>query len=238
VGTAAASTVVLVHGAWHGAWAWSKVVAGLADAGVPAVAIDLPGHGDSTAPLGDLAGDADHTAREVASVAGPVVLVGHSYGGAVITQAAAAASNVQHLVYLAAFCIDEGESVSGVAAAWPDQASLGAAIRPADGVFTLAPDLAAGTLYGSCDPDDVAAAIAQLGPQPAASLFQPVSAAAWKTITSTYVVCERDQGVPPSLQRHMAQRCTDVLEWDCDHSPFLSEVDATVSLLARLAGAS
>jgi pimeloyl-ACP methyl ester carboxylesterase len=79
--------VVLVHGAWHGAWCWGAVQAELDARGVPTLAVDVPGHGASTLPFTDLAGDAAHVANIVARAARPVVLVGHSYGGAVIGEA-------------------------------------------------------------------------------------------------------------------------------------------------------
>ena len=81
--------VVLVHGAWHGAWCWEPAIAALAAAGVTALAIDLPGHGDDPGPLGDLHGDAAHVSSALDALDGPVVLAGHAYGGAVITEAAA-----------------------------------------------------------------------------------------------------------------------------------------------------
>ncbi len=81
--------VVLVHGAWHGAWCWAAVQAELDGRGLASLAVDLPGHGASTLPFTDLAGDAAHVADVVARAARPVVLVGHSYGGAVIGEAGA-----------------------------------------------------------------------------------------------------------------------------------------------------
>ena len=93
--TTASSLVVLVHGAWHGAWCWAALQAELDRRGVPSLAVDLPGHGASPEPIGGLHDDAaavtallDHLAS---GAAGPITLVGHSYGGAVITQAAAGA---------------------------------------------------------------------------------------------------------------------------------------------------
>lgn len=79
------ATVVLVHGAWHGAWCWDLVVDQLHQQDVPVVAIDLPGHGVSTEPLTDLHGHGDAVRAALESIDGPVVLVGHSYGGAAIT---------------------------------------------------------------------------------------------------------------------------------------------------------
>src|SRR5438067_970341 len=102
-----AATVVLVHGAWHGAWCWTRVVEGLTARGVDAIAIDLPGHGDSTEPLGDLYGDAASLRAALDALDGsPAVVCGHSYGGAVVSLGAARHAAVRHVVYLAALMLD------------------------------------------------------------------------------------------------------------------------------------
>ena len=109
--------VVLVHGAWHGAWCWASLQAELERRGVPSLAVDLPGHGASTAPLSDLYGDAAEVSNVLTmlrdrGVTDPV-LVGHSYGGAVITEASHRTPLASHLVYIAAFALNSGESVMG-----------------------------------------------------------------------------------------------------------------------------
>ncbi|HEV2309230.1 MAG TPA: alpha/beta fold hydrolase, partial [Acidimicrobiia bacterium] len=106
-----AATVVLVHGAWHGAWCWDYVVERLRANHVEALAIDLPGHGTSTEPLGDLSVDAA-ALRSVLDDLEDAVVCGHSYGGAVISEGAADHPAVRHLVYLAAIVLDVGESCS------------------------------------------------------------------------------------------------------------------------------
>ena len=90
--------VLLIHGAWHGAWCWAPLQAQLDERGIASMAIDLPGHGASLLPLGDLHGDAAHVADVVSALDRRVILVGHSYGGAVITEAAVASERVAHLV--------------------------------------------------------------------------------------------------------------------------------------------
>lgn len=229
-------TVVLVHGAWHGAWCWAKQQAALAGQGVASIAVDLPGHGDSDLPLGDLHGDADHLAGVLTGIDGEVVLVGHSYGGAVITEAAAAAPNVAHLVYLTAFCPDRGETVSGLAGSTDSPGDLGAAIRVGDdGNLSLDPEKAVPALYGDCTPEDVAVALARLGPQPLATFTQEARAAGWIGHRSTYVVCTEDRAIPVVLQRTMAARCTESVELRASHSPFLSMPDTVAWILAGLA---
>lgn len=235
------ATVVLVHGAWHGAWCWAALQAELDQRGVPSLAIDLPGHGVSTLPLGDLHGDADHVASVVQHIDGPVVLVGHSYGGGVITVAGADATNVRHLVYAAAYVLDDTDSVSRVGilrdvAAEPPTL-LNEAIERGDGVLTLNISRAGAALYGEVGAATVEASLARLSPQPTASFVQPAGVAAWKTVPSTYLLCTRDRAVAPNHQRLMAQRCGEVVELDTDHSPFVSATSAMADVLERLARA-
>ena len=101
------STVVLVHGAWHGAWCWDEVVSRLSGDGLAVVTVDLP----SVSSGGDLYDDARALRQVLDDTPGDKVVVGHSYGGIVITEGAAGAEGVRHLVYLTAFMLDEGESL-------------------------------------------------------------------------------------------------------------------------------
>jgi len=229
--------VVLVHGAWHGAWCFATLQAALDQRGVPSYAIDLPGHGTSTAALGDMHGDAHAVADALAVIGRPAVLVGHSYGGAVVTQAACFHPDVVHLVYLAAFALDEGESVvSFFGTVEPRQIALGAIVRPAgDGVTEVDVDGATAAFYADSPPDAVAAALPRLGRQSASGFSQPVTGTPRAGIPSTYVRCTHDEAVHPDHQAAMASRCTQTIDFECDHSPFLSRVDDTAELLARLA---
>jgi pimeloyl-ACP methyl ester carboxylesterase len=233
--------VVLTHGAWHGAWCWAALQAELDRRGVASMAIDLPGHGCSTLPFSDLHGDAQHVVDVVARLGRRVVLVGHSYGGAVITEAAhhiekAMPAGITHLVYLAAFCLDAGESVMDLArheSGGP--VDLGSAIIPIDGgLSVLDPDKATRALYGDCDELTVSAALTRLCPQPLATMVQPVGGAPWRHTPSTYVVCTRDRSVHPGHQEYMATRCSRVERFDTDHSPFLSMTKETADVIARV----
>jgi len=216
---------VLVHGLWHGAWCWDGVRAALARRGVESIAVELP--------LTDLAADTAATVAALDGFGRPAVLVGHSYGGAVVT-AAGAHPLVRELVYLAAFQLDEGESVSRTRAGdgLPDT-RLGEAMRVAGDAVGLDPELGPRLLYGDAPADVAAAAAARLRPVDRA-VFRGVPAEiAWRTVPSTYVVCAADEVVHPQLQHAMAQRATRTLEWPCGHSPAATRPDAVADLVAE-----
>lgn len=231
------ATVVLVHGAWHGAWCWQPVTDLLAERGVSALAIDLPGHGDDTGPLTDLHGHGDAIRRTLDGIDGPVVLVGHSYGGAAVTDAGTHPA-VRHVVYVSAFCLDAGESI--VANDVPG-GEAGSALDDAltiaeDGTATVDPVGAHRGFFADC-PDDVAeAAVARLGAERMDGFAQTPRAVAWRERPTTYAVCSEDLAVQPALQRNLAARCDEVVEWPTSHSPFLSRPDLVADLLADLAG--
>jgi pimeloyl-ACP methyl ester carboxylesterase len=230
--------IVLVHGAWHGAWCWAATQAALDRQGIASYAVDLPGHGTSDQPLGDLHGDAAHVAAVIERLGTDVVLVGHSYGGAVITEAAGRTVRVRHLVYLTAFVPDVGESVLSLNGSLPPVATaLSGAMRPGavEGETMIDPELAVAAFYARCDPEVQRAAVARLGAHPTATLVQPTTAAPWRQLPSTYVRCTDDQAISLAHQDHMAARCGEVLTLDADHSPFASVPDQTADLLARLA---
>jgi pimeloyl-ACP methyl ester carboxylesterase len=238
-----ARPVVLVHGAWHGAWCWDRVVPRLASAGIEATAIDLPGHGADPGPSGDLHGDAASVRRELDRLGGDVVLVGHSYGGAVITEAGDHPA-VGHLVYVAAFALDEGESCLSSAIAKADaldhqgRPNLAAGFVEGPGrTITVERTIAATCFFNDCDDDTAAWALDRLGPQPQITLAQAPEAVAWRKTPSTYAVCADDMAVHPGLQRILARRCGSVTEWPTGHSPFLSRPDLVAALVARLAAA-
>jgi pimeloyl-ACP methyl ester carboxylesterase len=237
------ATIVLVHGAWHGAWCWDLVLERLISAGESAVAIDLPGHGEDRGPLGDLHVDAARLTELLDSVSESVLLVGHSYGGAVITEAGVHPS-VKGLVYVCALALDGDETCSTVALeeaerlglSFDDMPDLSSAISISeDGVTTLDPSSAAIALYNGCSNELTEWACSNLGPQPMVTLQQGPKSVAWREKPSTYVVCADDKIVHPGLQRLMAERCTAAVEWDSGHSPFLSMPDRLVMLLRDLA---
>jgi len=229
------ATVMLVHGAFHGAWCWKRVEEGLWAAGIPVRALDLPGHGESTDRLGGLAEDAEMVRTALASCDGPVVLCGHSYGGAVITEAADEGAGVEHLVYLAAAVLDVGESMLDVIPEILDPQLASAVDSCGDGTSVLDPRRAAEIFYQDCDEATVNWALSQLGPEDMACFAGLATQAPWRKLPATYVVCADDAGLPVAAQRRLAQRCRDRVEWDTGHSPMLSQPDLLIALLADLA---
>ena len=214
-----------MHGAWHGAWCWDRVVEELEARGVPVIAVDLP--------LSGLADDVA-SAREAIAASGPgSVVVGHSYGGEVITAAARGMPGVSHLVYLCALMPDAGEDVGALMTAHGSEI-LGAVV-PEDDKLVIDLTRAGELLYADSDEATVASILPRLRPM----VFSPPldTEPAWHDIPSTYVVCTEDRAIAPSLQRQFAARAGSVLEWPTDHSPYLTRpADVAELIVARLSG--
>ena len=227
-------TVILVHGAFHGAWCWEYVAEGLARRGVAVLSVDLPGRGENSKPLGGLDEDAQEVREAIESCPGSVILCGHSYGGSVITEATDAAGKVEHLVYLAAGVPDVGESLLEL---FPEvhETEFAEAIRPCgpDRV-DMNPESAARIFYEDCEEETATWAVSQMGEQILHTLTSPVSRAPWRTLDSTYVICTQDRVLPLVAQQRLAKRCHRSVVWDSSHSPMLSQPERVVSLLADL----
>ncbi|MFI6180171.1 alpha/beta fold hydrolase [Nonomuraea sp. NPDC051191] len=231
-------TVVLVHGAFTDASSWAGVIAELQESGIPVTAVANPLRGAAT--------DAAYLAGVVAAIDGPVLLVGHSYGGVVITVAAAELDNVVGLVYVAAFALEEGESVLDVTGRFPDSL-LGPALRPA---VLRTPDRAeAVELYLREDrfPAVFAADLPERLTSVAAAAQRPIAAvafeesspdASWKTLPSWYVVATADQAIHPGAQRFMARRAgADTVEVEASHAIALSRPAAVAGHIRTAATA-
>jgi pimeloyl-ACP methyl ester carboxylesterase len=225
----AAVRAVLVHGLWHGAWSWDDVRSELDDAGVASAAVELP--------MSSLEDDVAAVRAELDADPRPAVLVGHSYGGAVITSAGTHPA-VRHLLYLAAFQLDAGESISRVL---PERAipptELGSALQfSADGQQVgIDPARAPDLLYAQSDARTVATALDRLRPVARGLFAARPGEIAWQTLPSTYAVCTEDRCVAPDLQRAMAERAGERLEWASDHSPSLSHPQLVADLIIRIA---
>ncbi len=220
-------SIILIHGAWHDASCFDPVRDQLVAQGYEVATIDLP--------LAGSEGDIEAASKLIAAHPGAVVL-GHSYGGLVITHAAVSA-DVTHLVYLAALMPDQGEDVGAVVGEYPSPDLQNAMVLNDDGRLTIDPERGIIAFYDDCDPADAQQAAERLRPQ----LFTgfPILEAepAWKQTASTYVICNHDRAQHPDLQRRFAERATHVETWEGGHSPFLSQPSQVTELLARLARA-
>jgi len=217
-------TLVLVHGAWHGSWCWERLAEELAGDDLRVQAVDLPSVGPA---LGDLGDDIATVRAAIDAAEGPVVVMAHSYGGVPASGAVADAGDVRHVIYLAAFVIDAGESLlglrGGVPPDWWEFSADGRTATPRDPVAVF---------YADCDPDDARAAAARLRPQHGAVFRQPLERAGWHDLATTYVVCDADRAIAPALQERMAARAGTVHHLPTGHSPFLA-APAAVARIVR-----
>jgi pimeloyl-ACP methyl ester carboxylesterase len=222
-------TVILVHGAWFGPWAWDTIRERLAEAGLRSETVSLPSVSER---LGGLADDVDAVRQVLDGIDGPVVLVGHSYGGLPVTEAAAGRDGIAHVVYVCAFAIPVGttllDAVGGQPPSWWMLSADDTSILPADPT---------GGFFGRCDPAVAADAVARLRPHSTRSVREPLGAAGYGKVPATYVVCTADALFPVEAQRTIAGLAgADVREIDTDHSPMLSSPTALAAVLADVAG--
>ncbi|UIP01478.1 alpha/beta fold hydrolase (plasmid) [Halobaculum sp. CBA1158] len=237
------TTFVLVHGAWHGAWAWYKVVPRLENAGHEVVAVDLPGHGTDTGPvaeatLEDFVDRVDDAVRETDS---RTVLVGHSMAGMVITGVAERSPEaVDALVYLSAFLPESGESLLDYAQT--DEESVVTRNFQLDeeaGLTTVADDAIDESFYADCSPEDVTLARSLLRPESLAAMSAPVETTEdqFGSVRRVYVSCTADRAITPEAQERMyeALPCAEVHTLDTSHSPFLSAPGRTAEVLLETA---
>jgi pimeloyl-ACP methyl ester carboxylesterase len=212
-------SILLVHGAWHGAWCWEPVI----DLLPGARAIDLP----SVHAGGGFADDVAAVRAALDGMEAPVTLVGHSYGGAVISEAGTH-PNVGHLVYLTAFALDVGETVMANGAPPTPPSLLNTALRIDGDEITVDPALAGAAFYADC----AIQPIDRLKPMSAATFLVPITEPAWRSVPSTYVLCTLDQALDPDLQRFLSARCTTTVELEASHSPMLSMPDRVAEIIS------
>lgn len=233
---------VLVHGAWHGAWCWDKVVALLEAEGHDVAAIDLPGHGGDATPLAGLtqAEYGRRVADAVEAAGEPVVLAGHSMGGMAITQAAEyLPDRIAALVYVCAFLPGPGGSLLTLADGDTEARVLpNLEVDEAAGVCKVADAAVVECFYEECDPEDAATASARLTPESLAAFATPVAISEERagSVRRIYVECSRDHAISIAKQREMwaARPCERVESIDTDHSPFLSRPEELAAHLLTI----
>lgn len=226
--------LLLVHGAWHGAWCWAPLQQRLDDLGIVSSAIDLPGHGSrSISPWHVRWQDYIEAVCEAASAfEKPPILVGHSMGGGITTGAAAMAPKAfAAMIYVAAFVPQPGESIMSLAKR--DKSLPGARLNLLRGHVSLSAQAATDVFFHDCPDADHWANLVQ--PQAIRPILK-ASTAPMASIPRYYVRCLRDRAISPEHQARMASRAgiESVYLMDCGHSPFLANPEQLSSIIAEI----
>lgn len=225
--SAAIKNVVLVHGAWADGSGWEGVYKILKRDGYTVAVVQNP--------IISLGGDVAATRRIVANLSGPVILVGHSYGGAVITEAGND-PKVAGLVYIAAFAPDKGESVSMLIANPPPSAPAPPILPPQDGYLFLDKAKFAASFAGDVPPEKAAFMADSQVPWGVEAVNGAISEPAWKTKPSWYLVSTEDKMIPPDAQRSMSKRAgSTVVEVKGSHAVYVSQPQAVAALIEKAA---
>jgi pimeloyl-ACP methyl ester carboxylesterase len=238
-GNGSQPTVVLVHGAWGDATGFDGVLRKLHDQGYHAIGF--------ANPLRGLQSDAKYLGDLLETIEGPIVLVGHSYGGAVITNAGTDNDQVVGLVYVNGWALDEGESIGQLL-----ELNEGSLIPPAlrevpftnpDGTkgvdLYLDQDAFPAAFAGDVDIDTARAMAAALRPWSAAALGATSGPPAWKSIPSWYLLGTEDKAIPPQTQRFMAERAQSTIEEvPASHASMLSQPDVAAKLVITAVSAT
>ena len=224
-------TIILVHGAFADGSSWQEVIPLLQQDGYKVIAVQNP--------LISLENDVATTKRVIDAQSGPVVVVAHSYGGAVISGAAAGSPNVKALVYIAAFAPDVGEPVAAFLDKYPSD--LGTAFLPPDaaGFLWVNPDKFHDVFAADVPLRQARVVAAVQKPLAGAAFGQSNPAAAWKSIPSWYLVTTQDHAINPDLERFYAKRMgAKVTEIKSSHVPFISHPRTVVKLIVEAANAA
>ncbi len=237
------STYVLVHGGWHGQWCWDKVAPLLRQVGHQVVTFDLPAHGQDTTPLSEATFDlsVQRTCEVLAEQAEPVILLGHSSSGTVISGAAEQCPmKIEKLIYLTAYLLRDGETIRQNNQTHNKDSLLAPNVLLDESrtSLTVRPEKLKEIFYGDCSDEDIARAKMLLVPESLASIAAPVhvTAANFGRIPRVYIQCLQDRANTLPCQRHMytATPCPQILTLDTSHSPFFSAPDALSELLASV----
>ena len=237
------STYLLIHGSWHGAWCWDKVIPLLQAEGHTVFAPDLPGHGLDKTPVDNitLQSYCDCIGAVLARAGEPVVLVGHSMGGIAITQAAEFwPGKIQTLVYVTAFLPRHGQSLLDLGLQDRDSSLVpNLVIMEAEGYSTVKPEAIREAFYADCSDEDAARAQSLLVPDPLAPVATPlqISEDNYGRIPRSYIYCQQDKAIGLALQKQMvaASPCQQVFTLETGHSPFFADPEELVGCLMAAA---
>tara|TARA_B100000953_G_scaffold208309_1_gene171909 strand:- start:2914 stop:3639 length:726 start_codon:yes stop_codon:yes gene_type:complete len=235
---------VLVAGAWHSAWCWETLAPLLEARGHTVLTPDLAGMARGQPQMADamtIAAWADDIAELVEKQDEPVILVGHSRSGLIISEVAERAPDkIARLVYLAAFLLPDGASI-GRTASTIDRGVTPDVLEPAamEGFVTVKRGLAVPLFYNACGAQDAAASVDRLVPEPQSSFATPaaLSQERYGSVPRGYIECSDDHAVPLDLQRAMQNTlpCDPVVTLESDHSPFYSTPEALADALETMA---
>lgn len=237
------ATYVLVHGSWHGAWCWEKIIPLLEQQGHTVFAPDLPGHGQDKTPLKQITLqsyiDCIHVVLQKAKE--PVILVGHSMAGITISQVAENwPEAVRELIYVAAFIPKDGEFMSEIVKRQPlTEYSQGIHAVPEEAALHFPLEQIYGFGYNRCDKAQVDALMPLFCVEPLRPYFDKVhlTPERFGKISRVYINCLDDHAVWHTSQMRMVKETPcHVYALDCDHSPFYSVPDALAELLNRRGG--
>jgi len=236
------ATFVLVSGSWHAAWCWERVVPLLEARGARVIAPDLLGMGPDPTPLAEvsLAAWADQVADIIRAQPEPVILVGHSRGGIVISEVAERVpDHIARLVYLAAPVIGDGARLDDVMG--PVRSDRPSFLeRGPDNSSTVPAKLVGPVFYNTTAPEWVARALGQLSPEPMDVFATPLRLTdeRFGRVRRAYLECAQDKAMNVKAQRAFQARmpCDPVITLDTDHSPFYSAPDALSDALMQVAG--
>jgi pimeloyl-ACP methyl ester carboxylesterase len=232
---------VLVHGAWHGAWAWYKTKTQLEAMGHVVSVVELPSHGiDKTQPETVTLDDYTNRVVEAIDEAGePVILVGHSLAGIVISGAAEARpDSVEKLVYLAALLLENGVSVFDIVALAPD-APIVADMIPGNGTMDINRDAVENLFYNMSPKADINLAESLVVVNPLYPLVTPISITEenFGSVPRYYIATTDDNAIPSYMQEYMytSMPCEEVFTIHSDHSPFFSRPERLTAILQQIA---
>tara|TARA_Y100001970_G_scaffold129741_1_gene159951 strand:- start:4373 stop:5032 length:660 start_codon:yes stop_codon:yes gene_type:complete len=215
-------SILLIHGAWHGSWCWDFVEKGLLNEGVDTHSVNLPFTGVND--------DIASVSSAIDAIDNQVILLGHSYGGIVISGAAGAKQNVDQLIYLSAILLEDGESMQ------LDGSKIQIDVDE-NLISEVKKSAAIPAFYADVEPNLAEASKELLRPFPIAAGSKGIGEA-WREKHSTYIVCREDEAIPPDLQYAMAKKADKVVEWECGHSPFLSKPELVTDFLLDLASST
>jgi pimeloyl-ACP methyl ester carboxylesterase len=232
-------TFILIHGSWHSAWNWHKVVPLLEAAGHRAIAIDLPGMGRDKTPIEkvNMHSTVMHICSIIDTIEGKVTLVGHSKNGIMISQAAEyRPDKIDRLVYLAAYLVPNGKTQREYSLmdteGWLKPFVT---MHPERNAHSLQPEIYKAGLYHDCDDDITALAKVLLSEEPVESGITPLKLTEenWGRVPRIYIECTEDRAVTPFIQRKMYSEipCGKVYRLPCSHSPFFSRPKELVDIL-------